>query len=99
MDPIARIIICNGRIDLALAKNGFEMIRAASRAATALVAYYGKRLTYVDTKPISDLQHKMKDVVVDNKMAGTHATGFQSASEMCDDMLALLGELEKKMSL
>lgn len=37
------IIICNGRIEMALAKNGFEMIQAASRTATALTVFYGGR--------------------------------------------------------
>lgn len=91
------IIICNGRIDLALAKNGFEMIQAASRTATALVVYYGDKVSYADTKAISDLQHKMMDVVSNRTLAGTHATGFQSASEMCDEMFALLDALEDKI--
>lgn len=91
------IIICQGRIDVALAKNGFEMIQAASRCAANLVTYYGEKLSNADTRPISDLQHAMMDVVSAQKTAGSHATGFQTASEMVDEMFALLDALEKKM--
>lgn len=84
------IIICNGRIELALAKSGFEMIRVASRAATNLVTFYGEQLTDADTRPISDLQHKMMDVV--SSRNATH-----SSIEMVDEMFALLDALEDKM--
>jgi hypothetical protein len=91
------IIICQGRIDLALATSGFEMIRASSRAAANLVTYYGDKLSYADTRPISDLQHVMMDVVSGKTTAGSHATDFQSASEMVDEMFGLLDALEAKM--
>lgn len=84
------IIICNGRIDIGVAKNGFEMIRAASRAATDLVSYYGDKLTASDTLPISDLQHQMMDIV------NARAVNY-SASEMVDEMFALLDALEQKI--
>ena len=99
MGQATRTIICNGRIDLALAKNGFEMIRAASRAATNLVTYYGDRVSYADTKAISDLQHQMMDVVQGQTTPGSHASDFQSASDLCDDMFALLDALEKKVKI
>lgn len=91
------IIICAGRIDVALAKNGFEMIRAASHCAASLVTYYGDHLTDEDTKPISDLQHEMMDVVEGTKTQGTHSTEFRDADEMVDEMFAKLEALEQKM--
>lgn len=91
------IIICNGRIELAVAPNGFQMLRAASNCATALVTYYGQRLTDADTKPISNLQHEMMEVVEGHKSTGTHSTGFRNADEMVDEMFALLDALEQKM--
>lgn len=87
----SQIITCNGRIDLALAKNGFEMIQAASRAATALVVFYGDRVTDADTKPISELQHKMM------KSVESRSASPFTASDMCDDMFALLDKLKEKM--
>lgn len=54
---VGHIIICDGRIDAAVARNGAEMIQAASHCATATVTHYGDRLTTIDTLPISDLQH------------------------------------------
>lgn len=89
------IIICNGRIDLAAARNNIEMIQAASRAATSLVSYYGDKLTYTDTKPISKLQHEMMDLVTSSasdRMPQTH----RSPDEMVDEMFALLDALEQK---
>jgi len=97
MSRASYIIICDGRINLALAKNGFEMIRAASRAATNLVTHYGDKVTNADTKPISDLQHQMMDVVSGTQTPGSHVSDFQSASDMCDSMFALLDALEKKV--
>src|ERR1043165_5145169 len=97
MSRASYIIICDGRIDLAIAKNGFEMIRAASRTATNLVTYYGEQVTNADTKPISDLQHQMMDVVSGTQTPGSHAKDFQSASDMCDTMFVLLEALEKKI--
>lgn len=85
------IIICASRIEAALAKNGFEMIQAASRGAADLVSYYGDKLNYADTKPISDLQHRMMDTVTSRSFPG-------HASEMVDDMFALLDTLEEKYS-
>lgn len=85
------IIICAGRIDVALAKNGFEMVQAASHAAATLVTYFGDRLTYADTRPISDLQHKMMELV--SARAVSHHAG-----EMVDEMFALLEALEQKLS-
>lgn len=90
------IIICNGRIESALAPNGYQMIRAASNCATALVAYYGERLTYADTKPISELQHEMMDLVSGRAIARTRQQPI-SADEMVDQMFALLDQLEGKM--
>lgn len=90
------IIICNGRIGVALASSGFEMIRVASQTATNLVMYYRDRVSYTDTKRISDLQHEMMDVVGGTKLAGTRASGFKNSSEMVDEMFALLDALEKK---
>lgn len=84
------IIICQGRIDVALAKNGFEMIQAASRTAANLVTYYGDKLTNADTRPISDLQHAMMDAVNSRNVT-------RNASEMVDDMFALLDALEDKI--
>lgn len=84
------IIICNGRIDVALAKSGFEMIQAASRTATALVSYYGDKVGDADTRPISELQHAMMDLV--NARPSMHLSG-----EMVDEMFALLDALEDKM--
>lgn len=78
----AYIIVCNGRIDVAVSKNGFEMMQSASRAATALVTYYGDRLTAIDTLP---------------KLTGTRTASFNSAGEMVDEMFALLDEIEKKI--
>lgn len=91
------IIICQGRIDVALAKNGFEMIQAASRGAVALVTYYGDRLTDEDTKPISDLQHKMMDLVSTRAKGRTRHEPL-SADEMVDQMFALLDALEQRMN-
>lgn len=85
------IIICNGRIDVELAKSGFEAIQAASRTAERLVCYYGERLTNADTKPISDLQHRMMQMVSGRAQ---HAIG---STDMVDDMFALLDALEDKM--
>lgn len=90
------IIICQGRIEVALTKNGFEMILAASRTAVNLVTYYGDRLTDTDTYPISKLQHEMMDLVSGNTIARTHAQP-KSAAEMVDEMFALLDALEQKM--
>ena len=83
------IIICNGRIEVAVSKNGMEMMRAASRCATALVTYYGDKLTTIDTLPISDLQHQMMDLLNSRKVV-------RDAGEMVDEMFALLDELEQK---
>lgn len=91
------IIICDGRINVALAKNGYEMIRAASAAATALTSSYGDRLSEADALPISKLQHQMMDVVSGKNIAGTHANDFKSAGGMVDEMFALLDALEQKM--
>lgn len=91
------IIICNGRIDVALAKNGFEMIRSASHAAANLVTYYGERLTDADTRPISQLQHEMMDVVEGRGAPRTQSTEFRDAVEMVNEMFALLDALEQKM--
>lgn len=87
------IIICAGRIEAALAPNGFQVIRAASNCAAALVTYYGDRLTYEDTKPISKLQHDMMDLVIGR----TREHSLGAASEMVDEMFALLDALEQKM--
>lgn len=89
------IIICNGRINVALAKSGFEMIRSASRTAADLVVYYGDRVTDADTKPISELQHAMMDLV-DGTTTRTRQER-NSAAEMVDEMFALLDALEQKM--
>lgn len=86
------IIICNGRIDVAAAKNTIQLIQAASHTATDLVKYYGDKLTDVDTKPISTLQHEMMDSV----QATAHAQ-TRDPSEMVDEMFALLDALEDKM--
>ena len=91
------IIICAGRIDVALAKNGFEMLQAVSRTAANLVTYFGERLTDGDTRPISDLQHAIMDVVSGRTTPGTRSTGFESASDMVEGMFALLDALEDKM--
>ena len=85
------IIICNGRIAVALASNGFEMIRAASQTATNLVIYYGDKLSYADTNPISDLQHEMMSLV-----DGSRGKSLKSADETVDEMFALLDALENK---
>lgn len=84
------IIICAGRIDVALAKNGFEMIQAASRAAANLVTYYGERLSLADTQPISDLQHEMMTMVNTRPV-------HQNAGDMVDEMFARLDALEDKL--
>lgn len=74
------------------------MIRSASRTAANLVTYYGDRLTDADTKPISDLQHEMMDVVEGMRTPGTHSTAdFRDSAEMVNEMLALLDALEQKM--
>lgn len=90
------IIICAGRIEAALAPNGFQVIRAASNCAAALVTYYGERLTHEDTQPISKLQHEMMDLVSGRAIARTHQQSL-SADEMVDQMFALLDALEDKM--
>lgn len=90
------IIICAGRIEAALAPNGFQTIRAASNCAASLVTYYGDRLTYEDTKPISKLQHEMMDLVSGRAIARTRAQPL-GADEMVDQMFALLDALEQKM--
>jgi len=87
------IIICNGRIAAALASSGFEMIRAASQAATNLVTYYGDRAGLTDTLPISELQHEMMDLI--NGRATTRRREPR-ADEMVDEMFALLDALEEK---
>lgn len=84
------IIICNGRIDLTAAKSTTERIQAASRAATALAAYYGDKLTDQDTFPISGLQHDMMEEL-DGGLKG------ERADMMVDAMFALLDALEDKM--
>lgn len=84
------IIICQGRIDLLVAKNGMERILAASRAAAALVTYYGDKLTDQDTFPISGLQHDMMEEM-DGGLKG------ERADMMVDEMFALLDALEDKM--
>jgi hypothetical protein len=91
------IIICNGRIGVALASSGFEMIRAASQTATNLMMYYRDRLSYADTEPISKLQHEMMDAVSGTRPAGTGANGFKNSSEMVDEMFALFDALEDRM--
>lgn len=90
------IIICNGRIDLAAAKNGTEAIQAASSAAMRLTSYYGDKVSRADTYAISKLQHEMMELLTGNAPAGTHANGFRSASEMADEMFAQLDKLEKQ---
>ena len=97
MSLASYIIICNGRIDLAAAKNSVEMIQAASETAMRLVSYYGDRLSAADTQPISKLQHEMMDLMNGKALAGTKATGYRSADEMVDEMFALLDALEEKM--
>lgn len=85
------IILCDGRINVAVAKNGMEMIQAASRTAKELTTHYGDNLTMVDTLPISDLQHQMMDLLNARKEV-------RNAGEMVDEMFALLEALEKKMN-
>lgn len=90
------IIICAGRIDVALSRSGFEMIRAASRCAADLVSYYGDRLTDADTKAISDLQHDMMDIV-EGKTTMRMPAPPNTSAEMVDEMFARLDALEQKM--
>lgn len=87
------IIICNGRIEAAVAQNGFQAIRAASNCAAALVTYYGDRLTYEDTRPISKLQHEMMDLVTGRARAQT----LDAGNAMVNQMFTLLDALEDKM--
>lgn len=84
------IIICNGRIDVAVSRNGMEMIRAASRCAVDLLTYYRGRLTAIDTLPISDVQQQMLDLLNAKPVV-------QNAGEMVDQMFALLEALERKI--
>lgn len=86
------IIICDGRIDVAISSNGFHRIRAASRTATELVKFYGDRITEADAQPLSTLQHEMMDLV--EGKASKHAV---SADEMVDQMFGLLEALEDKI--
>lgn len=97
MSVASYIIICNGRIDLAAAKNSTEMIQAASRAATDLVTYYGDKLGSQDAAPITDLQHKMMDVL-SGAVREHPKADYRSPIEMVDEMFAHLDALEKKMS-
>ena len=90
------VIICDGRIGIALAKSGYEMIREASRTAATLLTSYGDKVSEADALPISKLQHEMMDVVSGKKNAGSHANDFRNASEMVDEMFALLDALEQK---
>jgi len=59
------IIICNGRIEVLAAKTPAEQLVAASRAAMRLTSFYDQKgwLDYEDSKPISDLQHRMMDLM------------------------------------
>lgn len=87
------IIICNARIEVALSRNGYEMIRAASNGASDLVCYFGDRLSHEDTEPISKLQHEMMDLVQGNAPSRKPA----QAGAMVDEMFALLDALEQRM--
>ena len=82
----AYIIICDGRIGVAVARDPLGRIQAASNCAAALVTYYGDRLGLADTEPISNLQHEMMEL----------ATGKQrkNPDEMVAQMFTLLDELE-----
>lgn len=85
------VIICDGRIDVAISSNGFHRIRAASRTATELLKFYGDRVTDADAQPISNLQHEMMDLV-----EGKPSKRI-SADDMVDQMFGLLEALEDKM--
>jgi hypothetical protein len=84
------IIICAGRIDLAAAKNGIERIQAASRAAANLVTYYGDKLTFEDTAPISTVQHAMMEELQTRRRL--------DVDDLVDEMFVLLDALEQKYS-
>lgn len=86
------VIICDGRIDVAISSNGFHRIRAASRTATELLKFYGDRVTDADARPISQLQHEMMDLV-----EGKASRAPISSDEMVDQMFGLLDALEDKM--
>jgi len=87
---VGNIIIRNGRIEVAVAKNGMEMLHAASRTAAALVAYYGEKLTAADALPISELQHQMMELL-------EARDSYRNAGEMVKEMFELLDELERKI--
>lgn len=86
---VGNIIIRNGRIEVAVSKNGMEMICAASRTAAALVTHYGDKVTAVDTLPIADVQHQMMNLLNAKPVV-------RSAGELVDETFALLEAIEKK---
>lgn len=89
------IIICNGRIELGVAHNSLGRIQAASRTATALVAYFGERLRGEDARPISALQHEMMDIAAGKGLR----EGRSHPDELADEMFTLLDGLESAMRL
>lgn len=86
------IIICQGRTEVLDENTASKKICAASRCASELVQHmalvHKNKLTFEDTKPISDLQHEMMDDL--KKYTKREAT------EKCEEMFTLLYALEDK---
>ena len=81
----AYIIICSGRIDVEVAANSKQKIKAASDAARNLVTFYGDQVTGAETAPISDLQHEM----MDNMNTWSKSQADAKVAEMFDLLDAL----------
>lgn len=83
------IIICNGRIAVLNTKSDGDKLAAVSSAATALVSYYGDKLTQEQTDPISELQHSMMD--------NFNSWNKDEINTGVVSMFALLDDLEDEM--
>lgn len=87
------VIICNGRIGAAAAKDPQAKILAASDCATRLLSHIEARHGDIDetlVKPISDLQHEMMETMV--------SMSREEAEVKVQQMFILLDGLEHEYS-
>lgn len=87
------IIICSGRMDVAIANSFPAELAAASRCAKELCAYIGVRHKgaanlHSDMHPVSVLQHEMMD--------NMNTWGKRKVETKIAEMFNLLDELEHK---